>query len=85
MLPNVIEEPRRLLVLHVKAAVVVGVFLQELGVVVRFYKDKVGIGAVLDKTPPVMKISQDDGLPPDAVLAAVDDESKIMEVRLVRD
>jgi len=68
-----------------KAAVVVGVLPQELWIVIGFHKDEIGIDALFDEPLPVIKISHDDHLSTDTMLAAVDHEPKIVAIRLMGD
>ncbi len=83
LLPDVIEEPCRFFILHVKTAVVVGVLPQELGIMIGFKKDEIGIDALFDKPLPVIKVRHDDHLSTDTVLAAVDHEPEVVAVGLM--
>ena len=68
-----------------KTAVVVGVLPQELWIMIGFYKDEIGIDALFDELFLVIKISHDDYLSTDTVLAVVDYELKIVAIRLMGD
>jgi hypothetical protein len=81
----VIEEPCRFFIFHVKTAVVVGVLPQELGIVVGFKEDEIGIDALFDKSLPVIKVRHDHHLSTDTVLAAVDHEPEVVAVGLMGD
>jgi hypothetical protein len=56
---------------------------QELGIMIGFKKNEIGIEALFDKPLPVIKIRHDHHLSTDTVLAAVDDEPEVVAVGLM--